>query len=190
MSSSSESAASHIFDIGNDVGTPLPNYLHLARGLPPLNAHILLGRLKVNGVDAHLSGENIVQMDPLWFYALGGVRIFVRSEHIATALDVINAIRKGDYDVTEAEEMPASGTDRLDRKRLLGWKIVLLVALLIGGLSLVVLWWPPYELSFHAIKHVPPSDLSGRRMASALLLAYAAFWLLFVEGVVRRQRRP
>lgn len=174
----------------NEVGPPSPGYRQLVRGLSPLNAHILLGRLHADGVDAHLSGANIVQVDPLWFYALGGVRIFVHREHLGAAFDVLNATWKGDYAVAETEEAVASGMDSLSRKRLLGWKIVLAVALLIGGMSLVALWWPSYQQFSHPTTPAPRISVLGRGMASALLVAYAAFWLVFVEGVIRRQRRP
>ncbi|WP_284358230.1 hypothetical protein [Dyella nitratireducens] len=180
----------HAPNTGNEIGASRPNYLQLVRGLSPLNAQILLGRLRVEGVDAHLSGANIVQVDPLWFYALGGVRVFVHRGHLATAFDVLNATWKGDYAVVDAEEASAPVVDRLNDKRLLGWKIVLWVALVIGGTSLAALWWPLYQQFAYPTAPALPAGAFGRGMASVLLMAYVAFWLFFVNGVVRRQRRP
>lgn len=174
----------------NEAGAHRPGYRQLVRGLAPLNAQILLGRLHADGIDAHLSGANIVQTDPLWFYALGGVRIFVHRAHLDAAFDVLDATWKGEYALAEPAAAPAPGSDSLSRKRRLGWQIVLAVALLIGGVSLLVLWWPSYQPFVHAAIPAPRISVVGRGMASVLLLAYVAFWLCFVEGVVRRQRRP
>jgi hypothetical protein len=181
---------SHASGRRNEGGISPPTYHQLVRGLSPLNAQILLGRLHADGVDAHLSGANVVQVQPLWFYALDGVRIFVRRDHLPTAFDVINATCKGDYAVAEGEEAAVGGVDQLNEKRLLGWKIVLWVALVIGGVSLAALWWPFYQQFFHPATPAPHIGILARGMASMLLLAYVAFWLFFVEGVVRRQRRP
>lgn len=180
----------HDSDTGSEADTSRPSYRQLVRGLSPLNAQILLGRLHADGVDAHLSGANVVQVQPLWFYALDGVRIFVRRDHLPTAFDVINATYKGDYAVAEGKEAAVEGADQLNEKRLLGWKIVLWVALVIGGVSLAALWWPSYQQFFHPATPAPHIGILARGMASMLLLAYVAFWLFFVEGVVRRQRRP
>lgn len=182
-------ATSHDPGTLDETGAFPPSYRQLVRGLSPLNAQILLGRLQVDGVDAHLSGANIVQTNPLWFYALDGVRIFVRRDHLAAAFDVINATRNGDYEVVEAEEVAASGLDSLDDKRVLGWRIVWSVAFVFGGISLAALWWPLYVPFSHAMNHVSSSGLLWRGMGSACIVAYTAFWLLFVECVVRRQRR-
>ena len=180
--------ASDAFRGGNETGGIPPAYRQLVRGLSPLNAQILLGRLHADGVDAHLSGANIVHVDPLWFYALGGVRIFVRREHLAVAFEVLNATWKGDYEVAEPEDVVTPDSDSLSRKRLLGWRIVLGVALSMGGLSLAALWWPSCQQFFYPTVPAARISVLGRGMASLLLVAYVAFWLLFVEGVIRRQK--
>ena len=180
--------ATGTFRGGNETDGISPAYRQLVRGLSPLNAQILLGRLHAEGVDAHLSGANVVHVDPLWFYALGGVRIFVRREHLAVAFEVLNATWKGDYEVAEQEDVVTPDSDSLSRKRLLGRRIVFGVALSIGGLSLAALWWPSCRQFFHPTVPVPRISVLGRGLASLLLLAYVAFWLLFVEGVIRRQK--
>jgi len=176
-------------DPGSEAGAARPRYRMLLRGLTPVNAQILLGRLQVEGVDAHLSGAQIAQVQPLWFYALGGVRVFVRREHLAAACDVLNATWKGDYTVPEEEEA-AVGADRLNDKRVLGWRIVLWVALVIGGVSLVALWWPSYQQFLHPRTPAPRIDILGRAMASGFLMVSAVLWLIFVECAIRRQERP
>lgn len=180
---------SAVIDPGSEAGAARPRYRMLLRGLTPVNAQILLGRLQVEGVDAHLSGAQIAQVQPLWFYALGGVRVFVRREHLAAACDVLNATWKGDYTVPEEEEA-AVGADRLNDKRVLGWRIVLWVALVIGGVSLVALWWPSYQQFLHPRTPAPRIDILGRAMASGFLMVSAVLWLIFVECAIRRQERP
>lgn len=180
---------SDAIDPGSEAGAARPRYRMLLRGLMPLNAHILLGRLHAEGVDAHLSGTQIVQVQPLWFYALGGVRVFVRREHLASACDVLNATWKGDYTVAEEEEAVA-GMYRLNDKRVLGWRIVLWVALVVGGVSLVALWWPSYQQFLHPRTPAPRIDIFGKAMASGFLLVSTVLWLIFVECAIRRQERP
>ena len=44
------------------------------------DAHIALGRLRAEGVDAHLADENLVQMDQLYAIAVGYIKLRVRPE--------------------------------------------------------------------------------------------------------------
>jgi hypothetical protein len=180
-------AAGQVANTEAEAGAVSVSYRMLVRGLTPLHAQILLGRLQADGVDAHLSGANVTQVDPLWFYALGGVRIFVRMAHLAHAFDVINATAQGDYEVKDADEEDVPGVNRIERKRLAGWMIVLLVAFVMGGTTLVVLWCSSDQDFSHLMA---PEHLFGRWMASAALVVYAVFWLVFVECAVERQRRP
>jgi hypothetical protein len=164
-------------------------FRQLVRGLSPLNAQILLGRLQADGIDAHLAGSNVTQTNPLWFQALDGVRIFVRTDQLDVALQVMNAASQGDYEVEEVEAEDAPGVDRLNSKLLAGRIVVSLIALLFGGIALVAIWSPSYEYFPYSMTPEPISHLVGKWMLSALIVACAAFWLLFVESAVRRQRR-
>jgi hypothetical protein len=179
----------HAADVSKGI-VPSADFLQLVRGLPPLEAQILLGRLHADGVDAHLSGANIAQTNPLWFQALGGVRLFVRREHLAKAIDVMNATG-ADYDVDDgAEDEGAPRIDRLQRKRLVGWVIVLLVGFVFGGIALAAIWSPSYEYFPYSMTPEPTSHLLGKWLLSALVVAHAAFWIIFVESAVKRQKRP
>ena len=182
--------SSHAAGIGDEVGILPEGFRQLVRGLSPLNAQILLGRLHADGIEAHLAGANVTQTNPLWFQALGGVRIFVRTEQLDAALHVMNAASQGDYEVEDAEAEDASGTDRISTKLLAGRIVVSLIALVFGGVALVALWSPSYEYFPYSMTPEPTSHLVGKWMLSALIVAFAAFWLLFVESAVRRQRRP
>ncbi|MBM7132281.1 hypothetical protein [Dyella mobilis] len=176
-------ATDHAADAENNGSLPPPGYQHLVRGLLPLNAQILLGRLRAEGIDAHLSGANVTHLDPFWFQALGGVRLFVRKEHLAMAVDVINATRDGEYDVEEPQQTP-SEMDRLNRKRMLGWTIVLTVAVVWGGLTLAALW------SLASVSSAQATSFAiAKIVASVLLIGYAAVFLRVVDVAVRVQKR-
>ncbi|GLQ92564.1 hypothetical protein [Dyella acidisoli] len=181
--------STHAAGMGDEVGVLPEGFRQLVRGLSPLNAQILLGRLQADGIDAHLAGANVTQTNPLWFQALGGVRIFVRTEQLGAALHVMNAASQGDYEVEEADVEDTSSADRTNNKLLAGRIVVSLIALLFGGIALVAIWSPSYEYFPYSVTPEPTSHLVGKWMLSALIVAFAAFWLLFVESAVRRQRR-
>lgn len=177
-------------DASKETAVSSTDFWQLVRGLAPLDAQILLGRLQADGVDAHLSGANIAQTNPLWFQALGGVRLFVRREHLAKAIEAMNATG-AEYDVEEGvEEEAPPRIDRLQRKRLAGWIIVLLVGFVFGGIALTAIWSPSYEYFPYSMTPEPASHLVGKWLLSILVVANAAFWIFFVESAVRRQKRP
>lgn len=180
---------SHDADTENDGGSPA-RFRHVMRGLSPLGAQILLGRLRAEGVDAHLSGANVTRIDPFWFQALGGVRLFVRAEHLATAMDVINATRDGEYEVEEPEEVAASVTDRLERKRAAGRAIVFAVAFVMGGLTLAALWSSSNGYGNHLMRVNPTLFFFGKCLFSTVLVIYAAVFLRVVDVAIRFQSRP
>jgi hypothetical protein len=183
-------ALSHVADTGAEVEASQMGFRHLVRGLSPLGAQILLGRLRAEGVDAYLSGANVTHLEPFWFQALGGVRLFVRVEHLATAIDVINATRDGEYELEELEEETSSDADRLSRKRTAGWAIVLTVALIMGGITFAALWAKSNDYDPHLIQVSPTRYFIGKCLVGVVLVAYAAVFLRVVEVAIRFQKRP
>jgi hypothetical protein len=183
-------ALSHVPDMGAEVPGSPTGFRHLVRGLSPLGAQILLGRLQAEGVDAYLSGANVTHLEPFWFQALGGVRLFVRVEHLAAAIDVINATRDGEYELEELEEETSSDADRLSRKRTAGWAIVLTVAFIMGGITFAALWAKSNDYDPHLIPVSPTRYFIGKCLMSAVLAAYAAVFLRVVEVAVRLQKQP
>lgn len=180
-------AAAHDIDAESDASTPPTGYRMLVRGLTPVHAQILLGRLHAEGIDAHVSGAHVTQIEPLWFYALGGVRIFVRRDHLVSAFEAIDAIAKGGYEMEDAETGDVPSMDRIERKRVLGWRIVLSVAVIIGGLSLLAIWWPTYRLLSDSML---TRHLIGNWLATAAIVIYAIYWWVLLERMIARQRRP
>lgn len=64
-------------------------------------AHIAMGRLEVEGIDAWLADEHLVQTDWLYSIAVGGIKLQVRAEHAQRALEILNTDYSGEL---EAEE--------------------------------------------------------------------------------------
>jgi hypothetical protein len=55
----------------------------------PIDAHIALGRLAAEGIEAQLFDENMVQMDWLYSIALGGIKLRVARGDEKAARDVL-----------------------------------------------------------------------------------------------------
>jgi len=75
-------------------------------------AHILRARLEAEGLLASIADEHLVSMD--WFYsnAIGGVRVQVPACELPRAQEILEALHRGDYelsdDATSAPDIPAS----------------------------------------------------------------------------------
>jgi len=52
-------------------------------------AHIALGRLRVEGIDARLTDENLVQTDWLYAIAVGGIKLQVDEQDAADATAIL-----------------------------------------------------------------------------------------------------
>lgn len=57
------------------------------------DAHIALGRLHAEGIDAHLADEHLVQTDWLYAIAVGGIKLQVEEKDVARATEIL----KTDY---------------------------------------------------------------------------------------------
>lgn len=55
----------------------------------PINAHLLLNHLEVNGIDGFLVDEHTVGVNPLYNYAVGGVKVKVAEEDYSRAKSLI-----------------------------------------------------------------------------------------------------
>ena len=56
---------------------PMDEFVTVATYDKPIDAHIALGRLAAEGIEAQLFDENMVQMDWLYSIALGGIKLRV-----------------------------------------------------------------------------------------------------------------
>ena len=55
----------------------------------PTEAHILRTRLEAEGIPCLIANEHIVNANPLWSNALGGVQVQVRQPDAARAMEIL-----------------------------------------------------------------------------------------------------
>ena len=55
-------------------------------------AYLFKGKLESEGVDVFLQNENTINTDPLLSNALGGVKLFVKSEDVMKAKQILDSI--------------------------------------------------------------------------------------------------
>jgi hypothetical protein len=85
----------------------------LARVLEPVQAHILQGRLQAEGIPVFVADGQLVQTNPLWTFALGGVRLLVPEHLLGRAQAVIAALEQGRYALDE-DAAPDTGDGTAD----------------------------------------------------------------------------
>ena len=73
----------------------------LARVLDPVQAYILQGRLQAEGIPVFVADGQLVQTNPLWTFALGGVRVLVPEHLMQRAQAVMTALEQGRYALDE-----------------------------------------------------------------------------------------
>ena len=72
-----------------DPHTPMDEFVTVATYDKATDAHIALGRLAAEGIDARLFDEQTVQMDWLYAIALGGIKLRVRRSDAPAARRVL-----------------------------------------------------------------------------------------------------
>jgi hypothetical protein len=81
--------------------TGMGSLVLLARVLEPVQAHILQGRLQAEGIPVFVADGGLVQTNPLWTMALGGVRVLVPEHLLGRAQEVLTALGEGRYALDE-----------------------------------------------------------------------------------------
>jgi hypothetical protein len=61
-------------------------------------AHIAMGRLEVEGIDAWLADEHLVQTDWLYSIAVGGIKLQVSPEQAQRAIEILNTDYSGELE--------------------------------------------------------------------------------------------
>ncbi|MGJ0638678.1 hypothetical protein [Xenorhabdus bovienii] len=80
------------------------NMRFLANFISPLDAHIVLGRMLSEGINAELIDENVVWNNYMYSQALGGVKLLVHNSDIEQAKNVITQIDRGCYQLDDSSE--------------------------------------------------------------------------------------
>ena len=76
-----------------------------AHYLNPTDAHVICSCLVAGGVPAMVADANLVQMNDLLAFAVGGVRILVPTSHKAKAREILEAFDRGDLTLSENDDL-------------------------------------------------------------------------------------
>lgn len=105
-------------------------------------ARIIVSRLEAEGIDCFLQDELTVQTNWYLSNAVGGVKLFVKEEQVANALQLIKEGGYGDQfdenlllDENEHVNCPKCGSDKIHRRELN--KTAIGLSLLLFGLPLI-----------------------------------------------------
>ncbi|WP_430388071.1 putative signal transducing protein [Dyella sp. 20L07] len=79
--------------------------LCLARFINPLEAQVLCARLDAEGIPAVASDVNLIQANPFLTQAVGGVRVLVREVDFSRASEVLEAFRRGDFELADEDQL-------------------------------------------------------------------------------------
>lgn len=74
-----------------------PMYTTIARYQDPIEAHIACGRLRAEGIDAHVADDQVAVANWEWRLALGGTRVQVPDAEATRARQVLRDLDAGDY---------------------------------------------------------------------------------------------
>src|SRR5438067_8927369 len=85
----------------DDALLPGRELFEVARYLVPMEARLAQGCLEASGIPAVLADDNLVQTNILLAPALGGVRILVPQDHLQQAEAVLEALRRGEFELGE-----------------------------------------------------------------------------------------
>ena len=75
-----------------------PNSVIVARFDTMPEAHIAMGRLEAEGIEAWLADEHLVQTDWLYSIAVGGIKLQVRPEQAQRAMQILDTDYSGELD--------------------------------------------------------------------------------------------
>ena len=85
------------------------DYITVANLSTAMEAHLIQGALHAAGLDALVPDANISQTHSLMTVALGGVRVVVPAEQADAALEILDALNRGDLQLEGDEGEPARG---------------------------------------------------------------------------------
>ena len=100
----------------------------IARFADPLEAQIACGRLRAEGVDAHVADAHMGLANWEWRLAVGGTRVLVDEADVEYARKVIRDLDAGLYalDAESAQEPPLRSPDRESWSSRIAWIALML----------------------------------------------------------------
>jgi hypothetical protein len=113
----------------------------IARYADPLEAQIACGRLRAEGIDAHVADAHMGLANWEWRLAVGGTRVLVDESDAEVARKVMRDLDAGRYALdVEATEEPLQAPERESWSSRLAW-----IALMLFGLPLPWKRSPPRD---------------------------------------------
>ena len=100
----------------------------------PIEAHIACGRLRAEGVDAHVADDQTAVANWEWRLAVGGIRLRVADADATRAYAVLRELESGGYalvDEAALNDAFVRVTDRESRSSRIAW-----IALMLFGIPL------------------------------------------------------
>jgi hypothetical protein len=167
-----------------EVVLPPPDYVQLSGYLQPMEAYLLQGRLQTEGIDAHLLGVKTIEANPLWFNALGGVRIFVPRAQCERANGIVAMQRAGDFGLEGDGPAAKEESGSSQGKRWFGWIVLVLPASIFSMLGLVQIWESHCEPNTYCVileQQQSMADYFVKLIVSALILAPAAIAIQYLR---------
>lgn len=115
-----------------------PKFYKIANYQYSSEAHLYKGKLESEGIEVFLQNENTINTDPLLSNAVGGVQLFVKSEDVMKAKQILATV--SEFSVNDSGELlrcPKCKEEKItmvttinDKKTLLGF----IPVVLFGGL--------------------------------------------------------
>ncbi|HWV73087.1 MAG TPA: DUF2007 domain-containing protein [Pseudosphingobacterium sp.] len=80
----------------------------------PIEAHLLKTKLESEGIHSFLQDENIVSLNPLYNYAVGGIKLNIRSADLEMANQIIQEIENAPSVDDHDQEIHCPACDSTD----------------------------------------------------------------------------
>jgi hypothetical protein len=86
--------------------SPSEDLVAIARGLLPVEAHVIRGLLEAEGIYAFVADEHLMNALPIWAHAAhgGGARVLVRQSHAQEAAAMLAARSHDEFQLDDAEQ--------------------------------------------------------------------------------------
>jgi len=99
----------------------------VARFADPLEAHIACGRLRAEGIDAHVADANMGLANWEWRLAVGGTRVLVDEREAERARAIVRELDAGAYALdADSTDEPLHAPDRESWSSRIAWIALML----------------------------------------------------------------
>jgi hypothetical protein len=172
-----------------EVDLPSPSYVQLSGFLEPMEAYVMEGRLKAEGIDVHLMGAGTLETNPLWLNAMGGVRLFVPRFQYERAKEIIARQDEGEYALTDDASAADEDNAADEGKQRFGWVVLMLPSLAFAAVVLYQIWKSECEPNTYCAIQEQQQSVGFyliKLLGSAIAIAPAAWAIRYLSLRFRR----